>query len=217
MEEIKTKIAHAERILKEQFGIPEWNRRDPLDELIVTLLSQNTNDKNRDRAYWSLRERFPDWRAVMDADVADVEGAIRMAGLSKQKSVRMQNILKWIQETFGVLTLQPLQDMTDDDAIQLLTTQKGIGIKTAAVTLAFSMDRDLCPVDTHVHRIAKRFGWVDPKANAEKTFYTLRPLIPQCKAQTFHLNLLKFGRTICTARRPDCDNCPLRSDCVIML
>lgn len=122
-------------------------------------------------------------------------------------------MLLWIKDTFGELTLKPLEVRSNDEIIELLTTQKGIGIKTAAVVLAFSFDRDLCPVDTHVHRIARRLGWVDEKATAEATFHAIRPLIPSGKAQTFHLNLLKFGRTRCTARNPTCGSCPLWHDC----
>jgi len=208
------KIAHAVEVLEAQFGLPVWRRKDPLDELMVTLLSQNTNDANRDHAYRRLRERFPRWEEVRVAEVSEIEDAIRPAGLSKQKSERMKAILFWIEETFGGLTLEPIRKMSDDDAIALLTTQKGIGVKTAAVMLAFAFDRDLCPVDTHVHRIALRLGWVEEGASAEKTFALIRPEVPSGKAATFHLNLLKFGRTICQARSPKCGECPLVGGCV---
>lgn len=187
--------------------------KDPLDELITTVLSQNTNDHNRDIAYRRLRETFPAWQDVMEADVDAVQEAIRPAGLSKQKSERILAILRWARETFGSLTLKPLEDLSDDEAIDLLTTQKGIGVKTAAVVLAFAFNRDLCPVDTHVHRIARRLGWVSDKATAEATFRAIRPYMPKGNAHPFHLNLLRFGKNICTARRPRCKNCPLRDDC----
>jgi endonuclease III len=181
---------------------------------MLTLLSQNTNDKNRDKGYMQLCERLPTWESVMVADVGDIADAIRPAGLSNQKSARMKIILNWINDTFGSLTLETIRDMSDDEAIKLLTTQKGIGVKTVAVMLAFSMDRDLCPVDTHVHRISKRLGWVPDNSSAEATFHSLRPLIHSGKASTFHMNLLKFGRTICTARKPSCNECPFREECV---
>lgn len=145
--------------------------------------------------------------------MSDIEDAIRPAGLSKQKSARMQVILQWINDRFGSLTLESLRKMEDDAVIDLLTPLKGIGVKTVAVLLAFALDRDLCPVDTHVHRISKRLNWVGENCSAEKTFSTLRPMIPSGKAATFHLNLLKFGRTVCTARKPSCTTCPLIDIC----
>ncbi len=181
---------------------------------MLTILSQNTNDKNRDKGYNQLRERFPSWELVMLADVGDIRDAIRPAGLSNQKSARMKAILHWIKEYFGDLSLELLRTMPDDEAITLMTTQKGIGVKTVAVMLAFSLDRDLCPVDTHVDRISKRLGWVSLKSSAETIFHSLRPLIPAGKASTFHLNLLRFGRTICVARKPLCGECPLSDGCI---
>jgi len=212
--ETKDKILRAIHTLEKEFGIPTWKKKDPLDELIVTILSQNTNDRNRDKGYQRLRASFPSWQDVLKADVALIEEAIRPAGLAVQKSRRMQGVLRWINNTFGGLTLQPLKSMKDDEVIELLTTQKGIGVKTAAVVLAFALDRDICPVDTHVHRIAHRLGWVSPKTTAEKVFYLIRPFIPNGKAPTFHLNLLEFGKTRCTARNPHCNNCPLQQDCI---
>jgi len=210
----KSKIVRAIRVLEREFGVPVWTRKDPLDELMVTLLSQNTNDANRDRAYRALREHFPTWEQALKADVRRIERAIRPAGLSHQKSVRMKGILRWVQDTFGSLSLDFLKEMPDDEVIALLTSQKGIGVKTAAVVLAFALDRDICPVDTHVHRIAQRLGWVGEDTSAEETFHQLRELIPQGKAPTFHLNLLKFGRSRCAARKPLCQGCPMWGDCV---
>ncbi len=201
-------------VLEKHFGVPVWRRKDPIDELMVTILSQNTNDRNRDNAYERLRSAIPTWQEVSEASVSSIEEAIRPAGLSKQKSVRMQGVLRWIKESFGSLSLNYLRSLSDDRAIELLTTQKGIGVKTAAVLLAFSLERDLCPVDTHVHRIALRLGWVPIRSTADTVFTTIRPKIPVGKAPTFHLNLLKFGRTICTARSPKCGVCPLWSKCI---
>ncbi len=212
--DVKEKIARAVRILKREFGIPIWRKKKPLDELIVTILSQNTHDRNRDRAYGELRKAFPTWYDVLSADVKKIEDAIRPAGLSVQKSQRIKAILVWINGKYGKLTLEPLNSLSNEEAIKLLTSQKGIGVKTAAVVLAFAFDRDLCPVDTHVHRISKRLGWVREKYSAEATFYALRPLITKNVAATFHLNILKFGRTRCTARNPQCEACPLREDCL---
>lgn len=211
--DLRKSLAECAERLEEKFGRPTWRVKDPLDELMVTLLSQNTNDANRDRAYLKLREKLPDWNKVLEADETTIESLIRPAGLSKQKSVRMKAILGWIVERFGSLTLEPLCEMNDDEAIDLLTSQTGIGVKTAAVVLAFAFGRDLCPVDTHVHRIAQRLGWVPEGMSAEKTFHLIRPFMPPGHAASFHLNLLRFGRTICVARTPRCDVCPFRTEC----
>lgn len=214
-QELKTNsaIARVIPVLEKLYGIPEWKRKNPLDELILTIISQNTNDKNRDNAYNKLRDRFPNWSDVKDADVSEIESTIRSAGLSKQKSARIKAILQWISDSFGKLSIDAISNMSNDEAISLLTSQKGIGVKTAAVVLAFAFDRDLCPVDTHVHRISIRLGWVEDSDSAEATFNVLQPKIPENKAATFHLNLLKFGRNICTARSPKCDICPFWTDC----
>ncbi len=209
-----SEIAEIVEILEKLFGIPDWRRKDPLDELMLTILSQNTNDRNRDNAYSRLRAAYSTWEAVMNAPVGSVEEAIRPAGLSRQKSVRIQGVLHWVADTFGSLSLTGIGALGDDEAITLLTTQKGVGLKTAAVLLAFSFDRDLCPVDTHVHRIAQRLGWVGMGSTADKVFTSIRWKIPAGKSSTFHLNLLKFGRTICSARSPQCGACPLWSKCV---
>ncbi len=211
---IREKIAILHKALIPIFGIPVWKRKAPLDELMLTILSQNTNDKNRDNAYNRLRTELSEWEDVQKADITQIEQLIRPGGLSKQKSARMKAILSWILETFGGLTLEPLRDMDDDSALKLLTSQKGIGIKTAAVTLAFALDRNLCPVDTHVHRISKRLGWVGEKVSAEKTFHIIRPEMPRGEAAPFHLNLLRFGRKVCAARKPDCVACPVYDICV---
>lgn len=210
---LSKKLLHTASVFEDIFGVPQWRRKDPLDELMLTILSQNTNDRNRDNAYHRLRALFPTWEEVMKADVEKIEAAIRTAGLSKQKSNNMKNALLWINDYFGELSLDRLRDMPDDEAIELLTSQKGVGIKTAAVMLAFSLGRDLCPVDTHVHRIALRLGWVREKTNAVNTFKQLREAMAKGKAATFHLNLLRFGREICNARSPKCGECPLFEVC----
>jgi endonuclease III len=186
----------------------------PLDNLMLTLLSQNTNDRNRDVAYQRLRQRFPTWEAVLAAPVEQVADAIRPAGLANQKSQRMQAILRWIQTTYGALNLDCLCDMDPQDAMQTFCQLKGIGVKTMAVVLTFSCGKDIFPVDTHVHRLCKRIGLVPPDTpSAEKTFALMQPLVPAGKAFSFHINLITHGRTICLARKPACDRCSLREMC----
>jgi endonuclease-3 len=208
------RVATAVARLEEVFGEPVWDGpREPVDVLIRTILSQSTNDRNRDRAYEELRRRFADWDAVADADPQAIAEAIRSAGLSNQKSVRIREILRWIRGTNGSFDLRGLCQMDVRQAMEWLGQLKGIGVKTVAVVLMFACGRDVFPVDTHVHRIVRRLGFVPPSASAEKTFWLMEPLVPPGKAYSFHINLLRLGRSICLARKPKCEICPLRSLC----
>ncbi|TKJ42136.1 base excision DNA repair protein [candidate division LCP-89 bacterium B3_LCP] len=219
MERISDNLqARLERItgfLEKEQSVKTWpGPSEPLDSLILTILSQNTNDNLRDRAYDNLRSRFPQWMDVHSTPVEEIAQLIRIAGLSQQKSKRIKEILEWVKEEFEGFSLKALENVDDDEALKLLTSRKGIGIKTAAVVLMATLGRDLCPVDTHVHRIAKRLGWVLEKINAEKTFWQLRPHVPEGKGYSLHMNLLQFGRTICSARKPLCSSCYLWADCI---
>lgn len=212
---LQVRLKRAFTLLEKHQGVKTWpGPSDPLESLIITLLSQNTNDALRDRAYDRLKRRFPLWDQILNAPVLEVEECIRIAGLSRQKAARMQAILSWVKETFGDFSLSDLNRMQDDQAIELLTSQKGIGIKTAAVVLMAALGRDLCPVDTHVHRISRRLGWVKDGVSAEKTFWQLRPNVPEGGGYSFHMNLLQFGRTLCQARKPACPDCFLWDECV---
>jgi endonuclease-3 len=201
--------------LLERFqGEPRWEGpSDPLDSLVRTLLSQSTNDNNRDLAYGRLRRGFHTWREVMEAPRAAVAEAIRPAGLSNQKSERLIAMLRWIEAEFGELNLGFLHEMPIDEAFKRFTRVKGIGVKTVAVVLMFACGRDVFPVDTHVHRIVRRLGLVPDKADAVKTFELMAPLVPPGKSYSLHMNLLRFGRTVCTARKPKCLECSLYDLC----
>lgn len=213
MTELSARLARVTDILEGLYGRPSWKAKEPLDELMLTILSQSTNDRNRDLAYARLRAALPAWEQVANVEVSYIEELIRPAGLSRQKSVRMKAVLEWIGEEFGSLSVSRLGSLSDDEAITLLTSQVGIGVKTAAVVMAFAFGRDLCPVDTHVHRIAQRLGWVQTGLSAERTFYHLRPAMPVGRSASFHLNLLRFGRATCTARNANCTECPFRAEC----
>lgn len=196
------------------FGEPVWpGRSNPLDCLVKTILSQNTNDKNRDNAYLHLREKFPDWTSVMNASVGDIADAIRPAGLANQKSQRLKDILLWINRTYGSLNLDFLCDMEPQEVIDTFTQLKGIGIKTISVVLMFICGVDIFPVDTHVHRICRRLHLVPENASAEKTYYMMQPVVPTGKSYSLHFNFLRLGRTICIARKPHCPECPLHDLC----
>ncbi len=200
--------------LEEHFGEPVWKgRRNPVDSLIKTVLSQSTNDRNRDRAYDELRRRFPTWAEVASADPREIAEAIRVAGLANQKSVRIRDILRWLAQHNGGFELEKLCGMDIREALGWLGHLKGIGVKTLAVVLMFACGRDVFPVDTHVHRIVRRLGLVPENADPVKTFWQMAEFVPPGKSYSFHMNLLKLGRTICKARNPSCKVCPLREKC----
>jgi len=199
------------------YGEPVWrNKLPPLDELISTILSQNTNDTNRDRAFDALRAQFPTWESVRDAEDAAVIEAIRPAGLANQKGPRIQNVLREITQAQGRLSLDYLRDMTPAEAQQELLHFKGVGPKTAAIVLLFSLDMPAFPVDTHIHRVTGRLGLRPDGMNAEKAHAFLANVFPPETYYTAHLNIIRHGREICHARRPDCDRCILREKCAFV-
>jgi endonuclease-3 len=208
------KVATITDLLETNQKVKNWKgKADPLNELILTLLSQSTTDHNRDMAFARLRQAYPTWEEVLAAGREKVAEQIRPAGLANQKSGRMIAILQWIKNQFGQLNLDFLHEWQDDRIIETFTQLKGVGLKTIAVVMMFSLGRDIFPVDTHVHRICKRLELVPEKANPEKTFEVMKPLVPKGKAYSLHMNLLDFGRTICSARSPRCNVCFLGEIC----
>jgi endonuclease-3 len=202
------------RRLADQYGErPNRPRLDPLAELVSTILSQNTNDRNRDRAFASLRERFPTWERVRDAPVAQVEEAIRTAGLARTKAPRIQAALRRITEARGELCLDFLADAPLDKARAWLTSLEGVGPKTAAIVLLFAFGRPAFPVDTHIHRVSKRLGLIPPKTSRERAHLLLEAILPVEIYYPFHLNLIRHGRETCGARRPACSRCSLLDLC----
>lgn len=200
--------------LEEFYGQPTW--REPLpamDELICTILSQNTNDINRDRAFLGLRQRFPDWESVRDAPEGAVVEAIRPAGLANQKGPRIQKILRTITAERGILTLDFLRELPLEEARGWLMQFKGVGPKTAAIVLLFSLDRPAFPVDTHIYRVTGRLGLRPGNMNVEEAHPYLEEQFPVDTYTTAHLNIIRLGREICTARKPDCPACPLKDGC----
>lgn len=182
---------------------------------MLTILSQNTSDTNRDRAYGQLRSRFSDWEAVRRAPRREVETAIKSAGLWKQKARTIQETLDAIVTERGTLDLSHLRDLGDQEVLDYLTALRGVGIKTAACVLCFAMDRPYMPVDTHVHRVARRLGLIPEEASADQAHELLNRdrAVPKELRLTFHLQLIRHGRTICRAGRPDCERCPLEDLC----
>lgn len=202
------------KLLIEAYGRPEWrNPLPPLDELVSTILSQNTNDANRDRAFNSLRARFASWEAVRDADPEAVIAAIRPAGLANQKGPRIQQALREITRQRGELSLDFLSEMSTAEAHAWLTALHGVGPKTAAIVLLFSLGRPAFPVDTHVHRVSGRLDLRPDKMNADAAHPFLGSLFSEDQYYAAHLNLIRLGREVCQARRPNCPVCPLQEMC----
>jgi endonuclease-3 len=193
---------------------PTWrNPLPPLDELVSTILSQNTNDSNRDQAFHALIKRFPTWEAVRDASPQTVIETIRIAGLANQKGPRIQAALKGITKQRGTLTLDFLKAYTPEEAFNWLLQFKGVGPKTASIVLQFSLGKPAFPVDTHIYRISGRLGLRPAKMNADDTHKHLAKLFPPENYYAAHLNIIRLGREICTARKPHCEICPLQDLC----
>jgi endonuclease-3 len=200
--------------LLEFYGQPTWRNPLPaLDELISTILSQNTNDLNRDRAFAALRRSFPTWELVRDASTGSIVEAIRPAGLANQKGPRIQQVLREITAERGSLDLSFLSEMPVDRARDWLTHFKGVGPKTAAIVLLFSLGRPAFPVDTHIYRVTGRIGLRPEKMSVEQAHPWLESLFLPDSYYAAHLNIIRLGREICHARRPDCERCPLREVC----
>jgi endonuclease-3 len=201
------------RLLK-AFGEPVWrNPLPPVDELVSTILSQNTNDLNRDRAFRLLRARFSTWEQVRDAPIAQVVEAIRPAGLANQKGPRIQQVLRSITEERGSLDLSFLADLPLEEARAWLMRFKGVGPKTAAIVLCFSLGRPAFPVDTHIYRVTGRIGLRPPRMSVEQAHPYLESLFAPASYYAAHLNLIRLGREICGARNPRCPICPIRDLC----
>jgi endonuclease-3 len=202
------------RRLIEEYGEPSWHNPLPiLDELISTILSQNTNDLNRDRAFNQLKRRFDTWEKVRDADGDGVIEAIRSAGLANQKGPRIQKILCEITAERGSLDLNFLRDVPEDEAWEWLMKFNGVGPKTASIVLLFSLGKAAFPVDTHIQRVTGRIGLRPEKINNEKAHQFLAELFPPETYQAVHLNIIRLGREVCHPNRPACEICVLQSLC----
>jgi endonuclease-3 len=200
--------------LNRVYGYPVW--RDPLpaiDELISTILSQNTNDVNRDRAFHALRSRFPTWEAVMDAPEEEIIDAVRVAGLANQKGPRIKAVLQQIHAEVGSLDLSFLADLPLEEARDWLLRFKGVGRKTAAIVLQFALNRPAFPVDTHIYRVSGRLGIRPGSMNVEKTHQLMEGLVEPVDYYAGHLNLIRLGRETCHPRKPECPRCPVRELC----
>lgn len=214
MKNLQIRAIKIHQTLLQVFGEPAW--RGPLpavDELVSTILSQNTNDVNRDRGFNALREKFPTWESVRDAEAKDVIAAIKPAGLANQKGPRIQQVLRAITEERGSLNLDFLAGLPIEEARAWLTKFNGVGPKTAAIVLCFSLNMPAFPVDTHIYRVSGRIGLRPEKMTVEQAHPHLESVFPAETYYAAHLNLIRLGREVCGARKPNCPKCPILKLC----
>ncbi len=230
---LKAKVRSIQRLLIKEYGLPirpawagtvasidsakpdeGWQPIDPVDELINTILSQNTNDLNRDKAYRSLRSVYSTWEQVRDAPIKKIIEAIRPAGLANQKGPRIQKVLQRITAERGSINIDFLRDLPVDQSKGWLTSLDGVGPKTASIVLLFALGKPAFPVDTHIHRVTGRLGLLPPKTSADQAHEILEALVPQEWYHPFHLNVIQHGRKVCKAQRPLCEECVLQKYCV---
>jgi endonuclease III len=214
MKNLKIRAIKIHQTLLKAFGEPIWRNPLPaIDELVSTILSQNTNDINRDRAFDALRAKFPTWESVRDAKEKDVIAAIKPAGLANQKGPRIQQVLRAITEERGALNLDFLADLPIEQARAWLTKFNGVGPKTAAIVLCFSLGKPAFPVDTHVYRVTGRLGLRPEKMTVEQAHPHLEAVFPPETYYAAHLNIIRLGREVCNARKPLCPKCPINALC----
>lgn len=219
-------LARVYNLLIEAYGEPRNEPDfDPLGGLIGTILSQHTSDINSDRAYKQLVEAFPTWEGVRDAPTFQVADAIRSGGLANVKAVRIQDVLHTLTEqkeaegfgdSAGEYLSARLAALAPEEGWRYLRTLPGVGPKTAACVLMFNLDEPVMPVDTHVHRVSKRLGLIGPKVSADQAHEIFAQMTPPEWVYPLHVNLIRHGRQICHAQRPDCTHCPLYSECAFV-
>jgi endonuclease-3 len=203
------------RRLERAYGPRRWEGPcgDGIDDLVATILSQNTNDVNSGQAFDRLKAAFPTWDAVRRAPLAKVVNAIRVGGLAPTKARRIRRVLDIILQRYGRLSLAFLRDAPLDEARQALASLPGVGPKTVGCVLMFGFNRPVLPVDTHVHRVTLRLGLIPPKTSAARAHDLLQAQVPDRLVYPFHVLLIAHGRRTCHARRPDCPHCVLADRC----
>lgn len=207
------RVLRIHKLLLDKYGSHDWSPSDPIATLVLTILSQNTNDVNRDRAFDQLVARYSTWEAVSNAPTDLIVEAIRPAGLAPTKGPRIQEALRRIADERGDLTLEFLADIPAEEARKWLLSIPGVGPKTAAIVLLFALGIPAFPVDTHVHRVTRRLGLIPDRTSREKAHDLLESIVPPDLYYDFHLNLISHGRAVCQARAPRCDQCLLQDEC----
>jgi len=212
---LKLTVRRITRRLEKTYGRPQQEPPgDPLDTLVLTILSQNTNDRNRDRAYDALRAAFPRWEGVRRAKRRSVVRVIRPGGLAEQKAGRIREILRWVEAHFGGLSLSALHKTDSETIKEIFGNLNGVGPKTVHCLLLFGLGREAFPVDTHVLRVGTRLGFIPERMSAEKAHSWMPPLVPEGKSLSLHVNLIRLGRALCRANNPRCPECFLKEVCL---
>ena len=213
IQEHHERLVQVQERLRRRFGTPTWHKLPAVDELVCTILSQNTNDINRDKAFQALKERYPDWEAVRDADPAELQYVIRIAGLANQKGPNIQAALRDITEERGKIDLDWLKEKDPEEARNWLVRLRGVGPKTAAIVMVFALGMPAFPVDTHIYRVTGRIGLRPRDLDISKTHAYMEQIADPDDFGSLHLNLINLGREICQARKPKCPICPIIDLC----
>jgi len=208
------KLAQVSQRLLDYFGEPDWHEMLPaVGELVCTILSQNTNDINRDKAYRAMLERYPTWEDVLAADPEELKDSIRVAGLAQQKGPNIQAALQAIKDERGEIDLDWLKALSIDEARDWLVNLKGVGPKTAAIVMVFALDMPAFPVDTHIYRVTGRIGLRPQAMSVDKTHEYMEAIGNPADFGPLHLNIISLGRQFCQARKPKCAGCPVVDLC----
>ncbi|MBN2584020.1 MAG: endonuclease III [Planctomycetes bacterium] len=203
------------RRLERAYGPRRWRRSrlSALDQLVATILSQNTNDTNSGEAFRRLKAALPTWPQVLDAPLRDIERAIRIGGLAPTKARRIKRVLRLVRERYGRLSLEFLRTAPLDEARGALASLPGVGPKTVGCVLMFGFNRPVLPVDTHVHRVSMRLGLIGEGTSAARAHELLQEQVPDRLVYAFHVLMIAHGRQTCRARRPSCRACVLSDRC----
>ncbi len=200
--------------LERAYGVPHNERAsDPLDMLIAIILSQATSDTNSHRTFAALKKRFPTWEKALRARTETIADTIRAGGLANQKALVIKAVLRQLKDEHGTLDLNFLHDLSAEDAVKYLSQFRGIGPKTIACTLLFACRKDVFPLDTHIFRILRRVGLIPQKCTDTRAHQIMNELVPRGKFYSFHVNLVRHGRTLCRPRDPLCEKCPIIEYC----
>jgi len=210
----RARCARINRGLIKAWGEPKWpGARDPLDVLVRTVLTQTTKSTNSERAFKSLRATYKTWDDVAEAKPESVAKALRPGGLGKLKAKYIVKMMKDLKKEYGSASLEFIRTMSVREAMRALATIEGIGPKTGACVILFALGREICPVDTHIHRALQRMGIFQMTSTPETAFEMLQPLVPKGQSYAFHVNLIRLGREICKPGKPRCGTCPVEAEC----
>lgn len=200
--------------LERTYGLPMNERgSDPLDMLIGVILSQATSDINSERTFAALKKRFPTWDAALRARTSTIAATIRSGGLANQKAVVIKEVLRHLKEEHGTLDLSFLNNLSSEKATAYLSEFRGLGPKTIACTLLFACGKEVFPLDTHIFRVLRRVGLIPQKCTDQRAHEIMNSIVPRGKFYSFHVNLIRHGRTLCRPREPLCDRCPIVEYC----